>query len=246
VIGGGSRRLAVVSGGSRGIGRAIALRLAADGHDVLVVARGHADLDTTVAEARRSAGPGSGSLQGLAVDVASDAERGRIAAAVAGHDGGLGVLVHSAGTTIRGRFEDATLDAFDEQYRANVRAPFALTRELLPHLERARGQVVVIGSTAALVARATASQYAATQAALRAVATALRDEVNPRGIRVTTVFVGRAASPRQEEIHRFEGRDYHPEQLLQPDDVASIVMAALALPRTAEVTELTIRNMRDL
>jgi NADP-dependent 3-hydroxy acid dehydrogenase YdfG len=95
-----------------------------------------------------------------------------------------------------------------------------------------------------LVARANTAQYAATQAGLRALATSLRDEVNPAGIRVTTVFPGRTATPRQAMIHDWEGKEYQPERLLQPEDVAAIVVAAVGLPRTAEVTEISIRPMQ--
>jgi NADP-dependent 3-hydroxy acid dehydrogenase YdfG len=81
---------------------------------------------------------------------------------------------------------------------------------------------------------------------LKALADSLRQEVNADGIRVLTVFLGRTATPIQEAIHRREGRTYLPEQLLQPDDVAAVVLNALTLPATAEVTELSIRPHRKL
>ena len=79
--------------------------------------------------------------------------------------------------------------------------------------------------------------------AANAVTDALREEVNERGVRVLSVFLGRTASRMQEAIHREEQRPYDPARLLQPADVASMVVAALALPRTAEVTDLHIRPM---
>ena len=85
------------------------------------------------------------------------------------------------------------------------------------------------------------SQYAATQHALRALAESLREEVNAAGVRVLNVFLGRTATPRQASIYQSQGWTYQPELLVQPDDVASIVVGALTLSRTAEVTELTIR-----
>jgi short-subunit dehydrogenase len=234
--------VALVVGGSHGIGRALVLALADRGHQVLAVARARPALDETVEAVERA----GGSATSIAADVTEDAGRAAVIAAVEVAGGRLAVLVHSAGAIVRNRLESATVEEFDLQWQANVRAPFALTRELLAPLRAATGQVVFVNSTAALVARATASQYAATQAALRALATAFRDEVNGEGIRVTTVFAGRTASPRQERVQAFEGREYHPERLLQPEDVAAIVVAALELPRTAEVTELTVRNMRDV
>jgi NADP-dependent 3-hydroxy acid dehydrogenase YdfG len=160
-----------------------------------------------------------------------------------GRSAGPDVLVHSAGTIARADVATASMTDLDHQYESNVRAPIALTQSLLPYLRRARGHIVFVNSTAGLVARANASQFAATQHAMRAFATALRDEVNKDGIRVTMVFPGRTATARQERIHGWEGKPYRPELLLQPEDIASIVLAAINLPRTAEVTELTIRSM---
>jgi NADP-dependent 3-hydroxy acid dehydrogenase YdfG len=84
-------------------------------------------------------------------------------------------------------------------------------------------------------------QFAATQHGLLAVADALRGEVNSRGTRVLTVHVGRTATSRQERIFAMEGREYTPERLMQPEDVASVVLTALALPRTAEMTNVSVR-----
>ena len=230
---------ALVTGGSQGIGRAIALALAGQGMGLLLVARRAEPLDMAVREAREL----GVTAEGRAIDLVDDDDRGRLIAEIDARPSGLDLLVHSAGTIARADIADASLDDFDRQYQANLRAPFALTKGLLPSLRRARGQIVFVSSSAALVARANAGQYAATQAGLRALATALRDEVNPDGIRVTTVFPGRTATPRQARIHEWEGKPYRPDRLLQPEDVAAIVVASIALPRTAEVTEITIRPL---
>jgi NADP-dependent 3-hydroxy acid dehydrogenase YdfG len=230
---------ALVAGGSQGIGRAIALALAGRGTDLLLVARRPEALDIVVNEARRL----GVAAEGRAMDLLDDDARDRLISEIGERVSGLDVLVHSAGTIARADVADATVEDFDRQYEANLRVPFALTKGLLPSLRRARGQVIFVSSSAALVPRVNAAQYAATQAGLRALATSLRDEVNPAGIRVTTIFPGRTATPRQEMIHAWEGKDYHPDRLLQPEDVAAILVAAIALPRTAEVTEISIRPM---
>ena len=128
-------------------------------------------------------------------------------------------------------------------YRTNVRGPYLLTQELLPLLLERQGQVVFINSSAGLTARANIAQYAATKHALKALADGLRDEVNPRGVRVLSVFPGRTATPTQQKLCGEEGRPYRPARLLQPEDVAAVVVNALCLPRTAEVTEIKIRPM---
>jgi len=85
---------------------------------------------------------------------------------------------------------------------------------------------------------------AASKHALRAIADSLQDEVNPNGVRVLSVFLGRTASPMQADNHRAEKRPYRPEWLIQPQDVAAVVLDALRLPRTAEVTEIRMSPMR--
>ena len=101
-----------------------------------------------------------------------------------------------------------------------------------------------INSTVGLTARANVGAYAATKHALKALADALRDEINPAGVRVLSVYPGRTAGERQALIFELEGRDYAPETLMQPEDVAAAVVAALTLPRTAELTDLRVRPMR--
>jgi NAD(P)-dependent dehydrogenase (short-subunit alcohol dehydrogenase family) len=142
-----------------------------------------------------------------------------------------------------GPIEEAPVEDFDRQYRTNVRGPYVLTQALLPMFRGSRGEVVFVNSSIVLNARAGTGQYAATKLALKAIADSLRAEVNADGRRVLSVFLGRTATPMQETIHDREGRDYHPDRLLQPEDVAAVVLSAVSLPRTAEVTDINIRPM---
>jgi NADP-dependent 3-hydroxy acid dehydrogenase YdfG len=102
---------------------------------------------------------------------------------------------------------------------------------------------VFLNSSAGLMAHTNVGQYTATKHALKAIADCLREEVNGDRIRVLSVFPGRTATPLQRRLHVVEGREYRPERLLQPEDVASVVVSALCLPRTAEVTDINIRSM---
>lgn len=153
------------------------------------------------------------------------------------------MLVHCAGAYARAEFASAEIEDFDRQYVANVRAPYLLTQLLLPALRASRGQIVFVNSTVGLSAGANVSQFAATQHALKAIADSLRDEVNADGIRVLSVYAGRTATPRQARIHEMEGTPYAPERLLQPEDVAAVIVSALTLPRTAEVTDIRVRPL---
>src|SRR5262249_39921193 len=153
------------------------------------------------------------------------------------------ILIQSAGVHFAGSIEHASLTDFDRLYQTNVRAPYVLTQALLPLLKERRGQVVFINSSSGIAAKPMTAQYDSTKHALKAIADSLRGEVNAHGIRVLSVYLGRTASEMQEKIFRMEARPYHPELLLQPADVAFVILNALTLPRTAEVTDIHIRPM---
>lgn len=158
--------------------------------------------------------------------------------------GGLDVLIHSAGLYARGSHESRSPADYGTLFAANVTGPMYLTQLVLPSLRKTQGQIVFINSTQGFAGSANVGIFAATQHAMRAMADTLRDEVNGDGVRVLSVFAGRTATPRQQRIFDLEGRAYTPEKLLQPEDIAAMICAALRLPRTAEVTNLTIRPMQ--
>lgn len=231
-------KTALVTGASSGIGRAIAIALASRGAVVWIVGRRPAALADTAA-----------TIQGahfcpFTADLSDDGQVAGLRDAVASAGHGLDTLVHCAGMIALGTSEEASVADFDAQYRANLRSPFVLTQALLPMLRTARGDIVFVNSTSALGPRPGVGQYAATQAALRSLADALRGEVNGDGVRVLSVFPGRTATPLQKRVHIDEGKDYVPERLMQPEDLAAMVAAALELPRTAEVTEIVLRPLR--
>jgi NAD(P)-dependent dehydrogenase (short-subunit alcohol dehydrogenase family) len=126
----------------------------------------------------------------------------------------------------------------------NLRAPYQLTQALAPLLVRGQGDVVFINSSVTRGARSEVAHYGASKYALEGLAESLRDEFNPKGVRVLSVYPGRTASPLQERIHEMEGRPYRPELLMQPEDMAQTVLNAVTLPRTAEITEIRVRPMR--
>lgn len=223
------KQVALITGASSGVGKSIAKALAARGVRICVVGRREAELQK-LKPARM-----------YVADLTSEKEIHNFAGRLRREFGGLDILVHSAGIHEIARIENAPPAKLDEQYRVNLRAPFVLTQALLPLLRVRRGQIVFVNSSVALRGKAGVSQYAMAKAGLKAFAESLRDEVNPDGIRVLNIFLGRTATPMQAGIYALEGAKYRPELLLQPEDVASVVVHTLGLPRTAEVTEIHIR-----
>jgi NADP-dependent 3-hydroxy acid dehydrogenase YdfG len=236
-----SGRLAIVSGASSGIGRACALALAAAGADLLLLGRNEGRLREVVAATQLL--PGTRPAAYLAADLLDESAATAVAER-AGRLGDAAILVHSSGIYESAALAEAPIEAFDRQYHANIRAPYRLTQALLPQLVRRQGDIVFINSTQGMTAAPEIGQFAATQHAMKAVADALRGEINDAGVRVMTLHAGRTATPRQARIFSAEGRDYRPELLMQPEDVAAMVVATIGLPRTAEVTSIVMRPMR--
>lgn len=232
-------QVAVVTGASSGIGRAIALGLGTHGARLVLIGRDRSRLEAVAAAAR--AAPQAIVYQ---ADLTDDANIRQLPARVQQDLGPVDLLIHSAGILTMGPLGTAPIADFDCQYRTNVRAPYLLTQVLLPMLLSRRGQIVFINSSVVMAPRAGVGQYAATKAALKAVADSLRDEVNASGVRVLSVFPGRTATPMQMAILRAQGSAQPMDRLLQPADVAEVVIRALGLPPTAEVTDLHIRPMQ--
>jgi NADP-dependent 3-hydroxy acid dehydrogenase YdfG len=232
-------QVAVVTGASSGIGKAIALGLAAQGASLCLVGRKIETLEAIAETVRKTARR----VLHYQVDLTVDEDILELATHLQRDFSSIDILVHSAGVISLGPIEAAPVEELDWQYRTNVRAPYSLTKTLLPMIRLRRGQIVFVNSSVGLNARANVGQYAATKHALKALADSLRDEVNADGVRVLSVFLGRTATPMQASVHEMEGKEYHPERLLLPEDVAAVVINALSLPRSAEVTDINIRPL---
>jgi NADP-dependent 3-hydroxy acid dehydrogenase YdfG len=235
-------QVAVVTGASSGIGKAVALSLAEHGATVCLVARRFQELETLAASGETT----PHKLHPYPADLSKREDLDQLIARLRGDFQHIDILVHSAAVYERHRFACAPITDFEVQYRTNVLAPFALTQALLPMLPSNRGQIVFVNSSAGLAAPEKLSQYAATKHALKAIADSLRREVNQDGIRVLSIYLGRTATPLQARVHSMESRTYRPENLMQADDVAAVIINALNLPRTAEVTDIQMRSLRHL
>jgi short-subunit dehydrogenase len=214
-------KTALVTGGTRGIGSAIADSLQAGGYDVLRLGRKMACLASEE------------SIRQFAGKFLADRPK-------------LDLLIHAAGVIELGEISLQGTESLAHQYEVNLRAPYLLTQLMISALKEAQGQIVFVNSTAALRSSSKNAQYAATKAGLRVIADAFRDDLNPCGVRVLSLFLGRTATDMQAPIFQEEKRAYVPEKLMQPEDVALATMCALNLPRTAEITEITMRPMQKL
>ena len=225
----------VVTGAGSGIGRAVAARLATAGASISLVGRDLRKLEAAAAELA----PGSHDV--WSVDLRDGAQIAAFADRFLGRHAEIQGLVHSAGDFRRSRVAEGDTAATAHLMAVNALAPFQLSAALLPLLRASRGDIVFVNSSAARGGDASIAAYAMSKSALRALADALRAEENAAGVRVLSVFPGRTATPMLDAVVGSEGGGVRAERLLQPGDVAEVVVAALGLPATAEVTELHIR-----
>lgn len=225
----------VITGAGSGIGAAVARRLHARGDDLVLVVR-----DAGRGKELTSEFPGS---RALVADL-TDPERISWAFSHQSMPEEVDSLLHIAGVVNLGQVGELTPKAWRNQLNVNLMAPAELTRHLLPQLRMSQGHVVFVNSGAGLNAHAQWSAYAASKHGLKALADSLRHEEHAHGVRVTSVYPGRTASPMQAKVHQQEGKEYDPTRFIDPESMATTILMAIDLPRDAEVNDLTVRPGR--
>lgn len=232
-------RLALVTGGTQGIGAACVRELAGLGAEVVFCARTEADVQDAVV---RLAGEGL-RVHGVVADVASPAGRDAVTATVRALGSALHVLVHNVGTNIRKPTRSWTLEDVSDIVRTNLVSAWGLTLGLYPELEAARGaSVVALSSVAAHRAvRSSTAGYAATKGALDGLVRFLAAEWGPAAIRVNGVAPWYVRTPLAEQVLSDPAKEAAIlartplGRVGEPEDVARVV-AFLALPASAWVT----------
>lgn len=223
-------RTVLVTGAGSGIGRAIALRLAADG-DAVVVNDLLAESAEAGAAAIRDAG---GKATAVAGDVSDEAEVAAMKAAAESAFGPVEVLVNNAGHAHQAPFEELTLADFDRMFAVHVRGTFLVTRAVLPGmLERGEGIVINIASQLGQIGGVQLAHYSAAKAAIIGLTKALAREVSSRGVRVNAVAPGPINTPLvaglSEDWRRRKAEQLPLGRFGEPDEVAATV-AFLASP----------------
>lgn len=223
-------RVAVVTGGSRGIGRAVAQRLAADG---LAVVIGYAGNDVAAKEAVDAVEAAGGRAVAVRADVAEEDAVASLFDAAERHYGGVDVVVNAAGVMILKPVVDLDLDELDRTYRTNIRGTFVVAREAARRV-RPGGAIITFSTSVTRLNPPTYAAYAASKGAVEALTPILARELRGRGVTVNTVAPG----PTATDLF-FEGKDQATvdriaalspmERLGTPDDIANVV-SLLAAP----------------
>ena len=219
-----ARRVAIVTGGSRGIGREVALRLAAEGQAVVIAYAGNqADADATVAEIAAN----GGSALAVRADVADEKAVQALFDAAEQEFGGVDVVVNSAGLMILNTVADFDLDALDRMHRTNIRGTFVVNQQAARRL-RDGGAVINVSSSQTRIATPTYAAYAASKGAVEAISLILARELRGRDITVNAVAPGPVATDLflngkdEATIERFPKMNPL-ERLGSPEDIAAVV-----------------------
>jgi NAD(P)-dependent dehydrogenase (short-subunit alcohol dehydrogenase family) len=221
---------ALVTGGSSGIGLALARMLREEGYELTLVARQPEKLEAAAAELGAEA---------IAANLAVEDDCVRVVAAHAERWGGMDVLVNSAGLGIGGSFGDQDTKRFDLQLDVNLRAAMLVTREALPLLRARRGQIVNLASIAGTIPTPGLAVYGATKAALISLTNSLNREEEEHGVRAVAICPAFVAT-RMTDWTGIPG-----DEQIQPEDVAELVRTVLKLSPRARVPQIVIERLGD-
>jgi NAD(P)-dependent dehydrogenase (short-subunit alcohol dehydrogenase family) len=221
---------ALVTGGSSGIGLALARMLREEGYELTLAARQPEKLEAVAAELGAEA---------VAGNLAVEEDCVRVVAAHAARWGGMDVLVNSAGIGIGGSFGEQDTKRFDLQLDVNLRAAMLVTREALPLLRAARGQIVNLASIAGTIPTPGLAVYGATKAALISLTNSLNREEEEHGVRAVAICPAFVAT-RMTDWTGIPG-----EEQIQPEDVAELVRTVLKLSPRARVPQIVIERLGD-
>ena len=227
-------KTALVTGASKGIGKAIAAALAEEGARVLLNARGESDLQATAEELR---GKGA-EVETLAGDVGDEEVADRLIKTVVDRWGRLDILVNNAGVGRRGPFEELDAETFDMLFRTNVRGPFLLMKAAAAQMkQQGGGSMVSIASLAGVNPVPGHAVYAATKWALIGLSRSVFAELRKHNVRMLIVEPGSTLT----DFEGAEEKKKKADRIPHPEDVAQIVVASLALPERACISEIEIR-----
>ncbi len=227
------KKLIVVTGGSKGIGRAIIHRFAAEGFDVAVCARKLTDLQQLKAEVE-SAYHNKVYIQ--TADLSKREDTQTFLAFVARIGMPVEVLINNAGVFIPGALHEEAPGALETMIETNLYSAYDMTRGILPAMkERLHGHVFNICSIASITAYANGGSYSISKHALYGFSRCLREEMKPHGVRVTAVLPGATLTAS------WEGMDLPETRFSPPEDVAEMVWATYRLSPRSVVEDIVIR-----
>lgn len=228
-------KVAIVTGGSRGIGRAIAIALAGEGTTLVLAARSQDTLSEAADLVRRA----GGRAETVVTELADEESIRNLVRVTAEQFGRLDILINNAGITHSAKFDQTRTEDLDRCWAINARAPFILCREALPLLRQAEaGFIINISSVVGVKGYPLQSAYTASKHALRGMTMSLAEELRGTNIRVHVVCPGAVDTGMVGNVRP----DINPADLIGPGEVAELVLYLVTRRGNAVVDELHIRR----
>ncbi|WP_233898747.1 3-ketoacyl-ACP reductase [Tenacibaculum piscium] len=222
-----TNKKAIITGGSRGLGKATAIAFAQKGIHVAITGRNEKRLQETVAELKSY---GIDAIYTV-FDVGNYEQVQKGIKEIIDTFKTVDILVNNAGIAAFGTFNEMKVSDWSQIIQTNLMGMYYVTKEVLPYLiEKNQGDIINIASTAGLSGNATTSAYSASKFAVIGMSESLMKEVRKNNIRVCTLTPSTIASDMSLELGITDG---NPEKVLQPDDFAELIVAGLMLPRRA-------------
>ena len=229
-------KVAIVTGASRGIGKAISILLAQSGSRVVLAARSEPQLKSVSEEISSQ----NGEALVIPTDLTVDEEMERLVQQTLKEWGSVDVLINNAGLGKLAPVVKAKVSDWDETFRVNLRAPMFLSKLVLPTMmERGEGSIINISSVSGKSGQANGSAYSASKFGLIGFTQSLYEEVREYGIRVATICPGFVDTPMIPQMRRLDR-----SKMIRPEDIARTVLFILTSPPTVCPVEITVRPQR--
>ena len=225
---------ALITGGGRGLGKAVAVALANEGVNVGITGRNEESLKTTVAELEKLGVKAAYSV--FDVEEMAQVEQG--VASIASQLGGIDILINNAGVGDFGSFEEMPVETWEKVMKVNLFGVYYVAKAVLPYLKQNKeGDIVNVASTAGLKGAPNMSAYCASKAAVISLSQSLMAELRKFNIRVITLTPSTIATDMSIEGKLTDG---NPEKVLQPEDFAEWVRDILKMNRRAMIASASI------
>jgi len=229
-------KVAIVTGASRGIGKAISILLAQSGSRVVLAARSEPQLKSVSEEISSQ----NGEALVIPTDLTVDKEMEQLVQQTLKEWGSVDILINNAGLGKVAPVIKAKVSDWDETFRVNLRAPMFLSKLVLPTMmERGEGSIINISSVSGKSGQANGSAYSASKFGLIGFTQSLYEEVREYGIRVAAICPGFVDTPLIPQMRRMDR-----SKMIRPEDIAQTVLFVLTSPPTACPVEITVRPQR--
>jgi len=227
-------KTAVITGGGQGMGRAIAHKFAQEGIHTILIARTESKLQSVVEEISDM----GGTAEAVVLDVTDDAGVAAFGEKLA--DKPVDILVNCAGDWLIDYMTDTTNDKLDHILNTNLRAPYIMSRTLIPNLRQSdNGSIINIGSLVTSISVPTVSAYTAAKVGLHGLTGSLAEEFKPDRIRVVMISPGPADTPMRDDASPGIDKSI----LVKPETIADMVYAVVSLPRGITTSNFVLSSM---